>query len=518
MNSSRPVLRIVFIIIVLLVIVSIGILFWQNSATTSAQTTLPTRALSAAVPTHTPEPPTLSPTLEKTNTPGPSPTVSDTATSSPVPTKTPAPTITPTSRPQTVSTLDVTIAIPLLLTEVPTPETPIPTAVAAFEIPDTTTNILLLGNDTPVGNESRTDTIMIVAINRDGPTASMISLPRDLYVYIPGSVMNRINTAVTLGDEKNYEGGGIALLEQTILYNFGIPIHYYARVDFAAFKDIVDTIGGVDIAASCRLQDWRLKSPELDITDEDNWEQFALEPGIHHMDGDLSLWYARSRRTTSDFDRGRRQQQILRAMFNQGLDLNLLPQVPSLWETYKEKVETDIDIGLILQLATLAPQIRENGIQNLYLGGKVESWEVPSNGAQVQLPIWQGDDMMQETMARLFQPPALSRANRAPIYVEIINATDNPDLALLAADNLATHGFVPVISPDKPQKNAQTQISYYGANFKGSYDWLLSWIFNAYRSNIELVTDETDYPYNYQIVLGENYNPCRPELYAPTPQ
>ncbi|MCB9446202.1 MAG: LCP family protein, partial [Ardenticatenaceae bacterium] len=301
-------------------------------------------------------------------------------------------------------------------------------------------------------------------------------------------------------------------------YNLGIPIHYYARVDFAAFQEIVDAIGGVDIAASCRLQDWRLKSPELDINDEDSWEQFALEPGIYHMDGDLALWYARSRRTTSDFDRGRRQQQILRAMLNQGLDLDLLPQVPTLWNTYKDRVETDIDIGLILQLAALAPKIRENGIQNLYLGGKVESWVVPSSGAQVLLPIWEGDDMMKETIARLFQPPALNRANRAPIYVEIINATDNPDMALLAADNLATHGFVPVISPDSPQKNAQTQISYYGANFKGSYDWLLSWIFNAYRSTIQLVTDEPDYPYDYRVVLGDNYNPCRPELYAPTPQ
>ena len=517
MNTSRSVLRIAFIILVLLVIVSTGIVFWQRSAATNAQPALPTRALSAAIPTHTPEPPTAAPTIEATYTPSSSPTIGSTTTPTPVPTQTTRPTVTPTSRPQIAPTLDAELAIPTLLTDVPTPETPIPTAVATFEVPQKTTNILLLGNDTPVGNESRTDTIMIVAINRDGPTASIISLPRDLYVYIPGSIMNRINTAVARGDEKDYPGGGVALLEQTILYNFGIPIHYYARVDFAAFEEIVDAMGGVDIAASCRLQDWRLKSPKLDINDEDNWEQFALEPGIHHMDGDMALWYARSRLTTSDFDRGRRQQQILRAMFNQGLDLNLLPQVPTLWNTYKEQVETDIDIGLVLQLAALAPQIRENGIQNLYLGGKVESWIVPASGAQVLLPIWEGDDMMQATIARLFKPPALSRANRAPIYVEIINATDNPDLALLAADNLATHGFVPIISPDKPQKSAQTQISYYGANFKGSYDWLLSWIFNAYRSSIELVTDETDYAYDYKIVLGDDYNPCRPELYAPTP-
>jgi LCP family protein required for cell wall assembly len=515
---SSTVIKRVFIGAFALVIIIGGGLFWQNSAQTRAQNPLPTRAVSAAVPTATRESATPSPTIIDTIQFEPSETPDEIQTVTPVPTDTPVPSLTPTSQPQLNPTLDATIALPTLLPDVPTPETPIPTAVSPYEIPDGTTNILLLGNDVAIGDEeARTDTIIVVAINRETATASMISLPRDLYVYIPGSIMNRINTAVSRGDEKEYEGGGVGLLKQTILYNFGIPIHYYARVNFDAFEDIVDAIDGVDVAVSCRLQDWRLKSPDLDIHDEDNWEQFALEPGIHHMNGDLALWYARSRLTTSDFDRGRRQQQILRAMFNQGLDLNLITEVPTLWNTYKDKVETDMDIGLILQLAALAPKVRENGIQNLYVGGKVESWVVPASGAQVLLPIWEGDNMMQETIARLFQPPALSRANRTPIYVELINATDNPDLALLAADNLATHGFVPIISPDALQENAQTQINYYGANFKGSYDWLLSWIFNAYRSSLELVTDEPDYPYDYRVVLGEDYNPCRPELYAPAP-
>ncbi|MCP4423679.1 MAG: hypothetical protein GY803_04220 [Chloroflexi bacterium] len=513
--------RIVISLIILLVIVGAGAFFWKRSSPLRAQDPLPTRGLIAAVPATATDQPVVSqpsasplpPTSDASPSPGPSPTTSPTFTSTPVPT------LTPTSRPQTAPTLDPTIAIAsTLLPEIPTPETPIPTAVPTFEVPDNATNILLLGNDDPMGGEqARTDTIMIVAINRDGPTASMISLPRDLYVYIPGGLMNRLNTALARGEEKEYEGGGIGLLKQTILYNFGIPIHYYARVDFDAFQEIVDAMGGVEMAVSCRLQDWRLKSPELDITVEENWEQFALESGIYQMDGDLALWYARSRLTTSDFDRGRRQQQLLRAMFSQGVDLDLLPQVPTLWNTFQDKVETDMDIGLILQLATLAPAIRENGIQNLYVGGKVESWIVPASGAQVLLPIWEGRDMMEDTMARLFQPPALNRANRAPIFVEIINATDNSFLARLAADNLATHGFVPIISPDEPQENATTQINYYGANFKGSYQWLLSWIFAQYRSSVELIIDDADYPYDYRVVLGEDYDPCRPELYAPRP-
>jgi LCP family protein required for cell wall assembly len=399
----------------------------------------------------------------------------------------------------------------------PTPVTPIPSPVPTFEVPAETTNILLLGSDTPLGSDStRTDTMMVVAINRNGPTASIMSLPRDLYVYIPDWTMNRLNTALSHGNSRNYPGGGVGLLKQTILYNFGLPIHYYARVDFEGFKDAVDAMDGVDVSVSCRLQDWRLKSPDLDPNDEDNWEQFALEPGIHHMDGDLALWYARSRLTSNDFDRGRRQQQLLRSMLNQGVDLGLVSQIPTLWNVYKDTVETDMDTGRILQLASLAPAIRENGVQHLYLAGKTQSWMVPESGAYVHLPIWEGDGMMQETFLRLFRPPALNRAARPPIQVEIINATDNPDLAILAADNLAWHGFTPIIASPEPQENATTHLSYYRPNFKQAYEWMISWILGQRVSQIELVSDE-NYPYDYRVVLGQDYDPCRPELFAPQP-
>lgn len=514
MKPSR-ILRLTLAILVLFVAIGAGVIVLRNANPTQRQAIIPTQAISAVLPTGTIQEPVSLPTIYQTNTPGPTLTPSKTPPSSPTPSNTPIPSLTPTRQPQVEPTLNAAIAVGTFLPNVPTPETPIPTAVPTFEIPADTTNILLLGSDTPIGTESRTDTILIVAINRDGPTASIVSLPRDLFVYIPGSVMDRINTALARGDEKDYEGGGINLLKQTILYNFGIPIHYYARVDFEGFKDVVDLMGGVEIAISCRLQDWRLKSPDLDINDEDNWEKFALEPGIHLMDGDLALWYARSRLSSSDFHRGRRQQQLLRAMLNQGVALDLIPQVPALWNTFQDKVDTDMDIGLILQLAALAPAIRENGVQHLYMSGKVESWIVPSSGAQVLLPIWTGDDKVQETLSRLFLPPALSRANRAPIFVELINTTDNPDLPLLAADNLASHGFVPIIGPDAPQAGAATQISYYAANFKGSYDWLISWIFNIFRSNIALVTEETDYPYDYKVILGNDYDPCVEELFAP---
>ena len=444
-------------------------------------------------------------TAVESATPDPDPTQASQATAAPTVTNTPTPTATPTSLPQQNPVL--TITAPEELREgIATPATAVPTAVTPFDVPDSTTNILLLGGDTPLGtNDTRTDTMIIVSINQDGPTASMISLPRDLYVYIPGKTMNRLNTALSLG--------GVDLLKQTILYNFGIPVHYYARVDFQGFETAVDAIDGVDMAVSCRLQDWRLISPDLDPEDEDNWEQFALEPGIHHMDGDTALWFARSRLSTNDFDRGRRQQQLLRALLNQGVDVGLITQFPSLWEAYNSNVETDMDIGRMLQLASLAPAIRQNGVQHLYLVRGIVAWEAPS-GAQVQLPVWEGENNLQETFSRLFRVPALNRANRRPITVEIVNATGNPDMALLAADNLAWYGFVPIIAEAAPETEPTTQVLYYRPNFKDSFDWMISWIFDMYRSEIQLTEDDT-FEYEYRVILGEDYDPCLNQLFQP---
>ncbi len=432
------------------------------------------------------------------------------ATATPPPTGTPRatstrrPTATPTSLPQVNPTAALNITGSMREGE-PTPPTPIPSPVPPFELPEGTTNVLLLGRDANAnGSDGRTDTMIVVSVNSQTRTASMISLPRDLYVYLPNRIMSRLNTAMTLG--------GVELLEQTILYNFGIPIHYYAQVDFEGFKRVVDLLGGVEMAVSCPLEDWRLISPDLDPTLEENWERFKLEAGIHQMDGDLALWYARSRLTTSDFDRGRRQQQLLQGMLDQSVDLGLVAKAPELWSAFNEVVTTDMDVGRILQLASMASAVRDNGIQHLYLAGKMRAWTVPDSGAAVQLPVWEGEGMMADTFRRLLLPPALNRADRAPITVEIINASQWPAQGLLAADNLAWYGFVPVLGETRaPQEN--TELTYYGENFKGSYDWLFSWVMGQPKSDIQLVNETSDY--NYRVIIGNDYNPCRPAFDAP---
>jgi hypothetical protein len=122
---------------------------------------------------------------------------------------------------------------------------------------------------------------------------------------------------------------------------------------------------------------------------------------------------------------------------------------------------------------------------------------------------------MEETFRRLFLPPAINRSNRPAILVEIVNTTGNHELALLAADNLAWYGFVPVIRVSEEAAAPTSSIQYYAQNFKGSFERaMISWIFRKRAGEVELVPD-VPYDYNYRVVLGADYNPCLPTFYAP---
>lgn len=392
--------------------------------------------------------------------------------------------------------------------------TAVPPPRPLFPKDDNITNIVLLGNDVGQVEGGRTDSIIIVSINRDTKTAAMLSLPRDLYVYIPGWQVSKINLALPHGHGVEYiPGGGGGLIKDTIEYNLGIPIDYYARIGFDGFKQLVDTLDGVEIINNCPLRDWRLISPELDQTVEENWEQFVLEPGVHEMDGDLALWYARSRRTSSDFERGRRQQQVLRAIFDKGLQSNRIADIPELWQTYRQSVETDLTLPVMLELAALAPAVRENGIQHYAIAGDaVRSWQEPETKWSMQLLNWENAEPI---LRQVMVPPQLNRGTRTAIVVEVV--THDAIMYRQIAENLAWFGFtprhIPVAEIEIP---AQTSITYYGSNFKGAYNWLLSWIFHQDTTQIAL-DDAGGGAFYYRVVLGYDANPCLEMLNAPKP-
>jgi LCP family protein required for cell wall assembly len=416
-------------------------------------------------------------------------------------------TASPTARPGIDPTLGVSSPDPLaeLVTAVPPP-------AAQLRLDAEVINILLIGRDTPKDSGTyRTDVMIIASINKKAGAVSLLTLPRDLFVYIPGWTMNRINTAAAHGDAIGYPGGGVALLEQTILYNLGIPIHGWARIDFEGFKDVVDILGGVDVPVSCEMTDWRLKSPELDQQNADNWELFTVTPGIWHMDGEMALWYARSRKRSSDFDRSRRQHQVLRAMFDKGLSLNALTKVPELYQQYSAIVDTDLGLGDVLQFVPMATSLNPSRIKSRFVGrGQVWSWTTPG-GAAVLLP---DAAAIAQVVNETFQPPADNVLARAATQVEVWNGTANADWSALAADNLKWAGLAPVLGKADSTHYAITTLYDFSTSAKNSPRKALQELFDIADANV-IATPDSNAPHPFRVVLGTDFTSCATPVSQP---
>lgn len=257
---------------------------------------------------------------------------------------------------------------------VPTP-TPLPTEGShVTDYPQTRTNILLLGSDWRPAGGYRTDVIVLVSISPNTGAISMISFPRDLYVYIPGIGDQRINTA--------QEFGGFALTQATFEQNFGIHVDYYVITNFAGFQSLVDTLGGIEINAAKSLSD------RCDLPQAVDGGCF-IEPGYHTFDGQTALWYVRSRYSSSDFDRTRRAQEVLLGVFHKLMSLNAVARAPEIYQILSSNIETNLDFSTIASLLPLAPRLsQDESLLHRYAIGSAEiyNYTVPESGAMVLLP------------------------------------------------------------------------------------------------------------------------------------
>lgn len=244
-------------------------------------------------------------------------------------------------------------------------------------------NILLIGIDQrPDEKFARTDTMILVTIDPETKTAGMLSIPRDLWVTIPGYGENRINTAFYSGEKNAYPGGGPALAMKTVQYNLGVPVHFYVEVDFDGFRQIVDTLGGIEVDVPFAIND---------PTYPDNnygYDPFYIDAGHHQLDGYTALKYARTRHAPgSDFGRAARQQQVLMAIRAKALQLDIIPKIPELWASMAGTVETDLQLVDILELASLSDEIGSDSIQQAVIDETMTVDWVTEYGAQVLLPL-----------------------------------------------------------------------------------------------------------------------------------
>jgi LCP family protein required for cell wall assembly len=381
--------------------------------------------------------------------------------------------------------------------------TAVPTAVPQAVVAPDAINIVVLGSDRrPDWNHWNTDVIQIVSIQPLLPSVTVLSVPRDLYVYIPGFHMARINVADMYGELYHYPGGGPALVQQTLLYNLGIPVDHYVRTNFDGFESIVNTLGGLDIPVHCRLYDYW---PYPDENGE--YHILTLEPGVHHMQGDVALWYSRSRKTSgySPFKREQRQQQVLEAIWRKSRSIDLLPRLPELWEQARSMIITDMELAGVAKLAEVAIRLDRQNVRFRNIGPQhVIPWTTPGGGS-VYLPNW---EELQPVVAEALAPVPEGRLWRALQTVEVWDGTHHGDWDQLAEDRLLRQGFTATMGEPDRRDYEQSRLIDFTSATKGSAVSYLQWMFNISPENV-ISAPDANMPVHYRLIIGADYDSCR---------
>ena len=457
------------------------------AATSPTPTPLPTRT---ALPTT----PAAAPTARAQHTategvpPEPATTSTPSATSTVTPTATPSPTSTPRLVPTRTST------------PAPSPSPAVsPTPVPTTELTQEILTILLIGGDRDYVLDMNTDTLIVAVVNRGTKQVSLLSIPRDLWVYIPTYGWGRINTAHRIGQRGKYpDGKGPGLLMRTIEENLGIHIDHWVRIGYEGFGRAVDELGGVDMIVACRVN-LRYKPP----TSEQE-QEMILAPGVHHLDGETALRYVRTRRGDSDFERAQRQQQFLKAVWYQFKSPETVLKIPGLWTAMKGAFATDLGLGDILALAPVALDLEPQRLRSLAIGrGQVEGWTTPG-GARVLLPI---PERVQEVVNRLYASPVEDPLTREAARIEVQNGTGRAQLALIASDQLRWQGFKIVDTGQADRADyPHTQIVVF--NDRPETLARLTQALRVKPANV-IWQPDAGQPVDLRVILGGDYDPCR---------
>lgn len=418
-----------------------------------------------------------------------------------LPSETPSPT--PTPPPEPTATVSFDQLFPTLAAPPPAQSLLVDSTALPPLTDNETTNFLLIGSDKRPGSSYRTDTLVIAIVWPKEGQVSLISIPRDLWIYIPTVGMQRINTAYQSGEIGGYPGGGPGLLKDTIAYNLGLRIDHTALVEFDGFRRIVDTLGGIEVPVACAYTDWRLIDPSYDPNNEYNWWLYTVGPGQVYMDGDLALWYARSRSKSNDFDRGRRQQEVLRTLFQKALQTGTFSKVPQLYNDFASTVITDLSLTDMLRMAPYAINFTNANIRGYFIRPPyVSSWITPG-GASVLLP---SDAELKEL---LIQATTLSSyaVTRKTITVEVQNGAYFDTLESLAASRLNYAGYQTIIgTADRRDYSSSVLVDFTPGQDSAQRQAIISSL-GLYSANILSLPDANSLA-QYRVILGSDYEPC----------
>jgi len=382
-----------------------------------------------------------------------------------------------------------------------------PTPMPVVALSPQQVNILVMGADYRKGQGHwRTDSLIILTVDPAKERIRMLSIPRDLWVYIPGYGHERINTVDFLGERMGVNNNRADLLRQTIELNLGIPIHYHVRINFDGFEKIINTLGGVTVQVDCPLEE-----TFSDRQSPTGWSRFAIQPGIHHMDGRTALLYARSRKTTSDFDRSRRQQAIMKGVWQGALAADVINDGPRLYTILKDSVETDLTLQDMLALGYVGIRVRPSGIRSYYIDHTmVQSWTTPA-GAAVLLPI---PSRIAETVNRMFSAEDKSeqvqqRVEQESTKITVLDGIGDLDLANLLASQLRWKGLKVVkVQPAERADYAHSVIIDCGTRKKSQSLNILCEMLGVDPDAVQ-PAQEVNNNVDFVVIVGRDYDPCR---------
>ena len=475
----------------------------------------------------------------------PSATTESTAT--PAPTDTPQPTATPVPQPvlphkqvpqpsgegstgfapsmSVVSTLSDGMTV---TNQVGVPDylVPLPPRAPLIDLPPNTINIALLGIDTrPKSGGKNTDVIIIASINPDVPAITLLSIPRDTLVWIPGFRSHKINTAFARSPD---------IFKQTVLYNFGINVDYYAVVNFSAVVNAVNTLDGIDVVATCPLFHIFPKDPYyfadpanpnyvtrpyVDTFTGEEWQVGQPVPtttinipvpGVYKLYGLQALAFSRARYGVpgGDIDRGRREQMVIRAILSKARQIGSFTKIPELYAQFQENVETDLSLTDILALAGFASNLENDDliIRSRYIdqGGLTGSL-LPVVGS-VLIPN-------RQTMLPYLQQTLNVALNQKPtdgVPIELVNGYGNEGFGDAAAYRLRELGFNVVSITQSEAPLSKTQVVDFTTTQKGSAMPLLQRTFNIKDSQVitEPHTGAAPDAPKYKILAGRDFQTC----------
>jgi len=246
------------------------------------------------------------------------------------------------------------------------------------------TNILILGIDRRPGegNAVRTDTMLLLHADPANRRLVLLSIPRDLWINIPGRGEGRINTAHVFGELES-PGNGPLRAAEAVSYNFGVPIHHSLRLDFDAFREVIDAAGGIEIDVPTPLVDNAYPTADYGTM------RIEIPAGLQHMDGETALQYARSRHSSSDFDRAARQQQIFVALVKKLTRPSGWFLIPRVYQAFQNAVETDLSVRDIARLALAWQRAGEDGVEKIVIDRTLTTPFRTAQGAAVLLPRWE---------------------------------------------------------------------------------------------------------------------------------